>query len=268
MAIEAFPTASDIGGSGAGRIGTEENIVEATIINQGQSTILSGMEPSDGGGLTVTIASGQCYIDGYIVRLPSSEDVTLSDDSTGYLWLQLTGSGSYAVTATAWIETADLSSPPTSSALVTKYITSGGSISSVVDRERREGTGTIGGTYTGNGSYGESQEIIIGLTPRLVVARFKSATANDNYRWAMSNIFPGNVEWPDFDEENIGQRYLCARFEEVGFDDLAWIYRGDEQRGGIGIIPNGFIAYNESENFLDGLGMNHSSHEYVYLAWF
>jgi len=265
MVLEVFPTFNDIGGSGAGRIGTEENFVESMTVNQGLSTVLSGMEPSDGGGLTVTIAAGRCYAGGYLVTLPSSEDVTVSDDTTGYLWLQLTGADSYAVSATAWIETADLTSPPANAALITKFVTSGGSVSSVQDRERREGAGSIGGTYTGDGGADEHQEIDLGLTPRFVIARTKAATVNAQWRWSLSNIFPGNTAWPDFDADKPGIFFLCTRFDESGVDDAMWEDRANEDGPGLGIIPNGFKAYNRSSS---GLGMNDDGYEYVYLAWF
>ena len=260
MAIEVFPTTSDIGGAGTGRSSTEETISQVLGIGIGQSSVLAGMAPSDGGGLTVTIAAGRCCIGGYIVRASSSEDVAVSDDTTGYLWLQLTGAASYDVTATAWVETADLTSPPANAALITKFVTSGGSVSSVQDRERREGAGTISGTYTGDGGADEHQEIDLGLTPRVVIARnleLMTSTA----RWSISNVFPGNTAWPDFDESRQGIPFLCTRIDSdtQQFDDR--IATGP----GLGIIPNGFEAYNQ---YNSGVGMNDDGKVYVYLAWF
>ena len=270
MAIEVFPTANDIGGAGTGRSSTEESIAQLLGLGVGETTILSGFTASAvASELNVRLAPGRASIGGYIIRNPDFITVPVSYDTTGYLLLQLTGADTYDATATAWVETADLSSPPANSALVTKFITSGGAISSVTDRERREGTGTIGGTYTGNGGVGDTQEINLGLTPRLVVARTKAATVNSTYRWAMSNIFPGNVEWDNFDEDRIGIPYMCGLFDEDGYDDMHWEVRCNEDGPGLGIIPDGFITYNATDSDSStGRGMNYSGMEYVYLAWF
>jgi len=260
MVLEVFPSYSDIGGSGTGRAATESNLLDSFDRLSVQSTILSGMEPSDGGGLTLTIAPGRCRIAGYIVRLTAAENFTLPDDSTGYIWLIITGSIPGAAD-TSLIRTDDLETPPTApGALVTKYITSGGSISSVVDRERREGEGMIMGSYAGEGGEDDQQTIDLGLTPRLVYSRSR------NFEWpiprfnfAISNIFPGNVEWPDFDETRQGiPWWLLSSAED-------WPGTA-ETSGGLGIIPDGFIAYNSLSN--DVNGMNITGITYDYIAWF
>jgi len=268
MAIEVFPTTSDIGGAGTGRSSTEETISQVLGIGIGQSSVLAGMAPSDGGGLTVTIAAGRCCIGGYIVRASSSEDVAVSDDTTGYLWLQLTGAASYDVTATAWIETADLTAPPANAALITKFVTSGGSVSSVQDRERREGEGILTGSYTGDGAANVHQEIDLGLTPRLVMARARVFAVGSDANFSISNIFPGNMEWTDFDESLIGLPWWFTISTSGGSPGVpATNFQPDaNDSGGLGIIPNGFKAYNDHAT--TGWGMNRSGQAYDYIVWF
>ena len=191
MAIEVFPTAQDIGGDGTGRTATEENMVQTLARFSTQNTILSGMTPADGGGLSLTVAAGRCYIAGYLIRLPDFESVTVTDDDTKYVWLQLTGADSYAVSATAWVETDDLTSPPADAALVTKVITSSGGIDEVDDSARREGAGHRAGTYTGD-NVDAGQDIDLGLTPRFVRVNHPgyAPAVNDD---RISNIWPGNA---------------------------------------------------------------------------
>ena len=215
------------------------------------------------------LAPGRASIGGYIIRNPDFLNVPVSDDTTGYLWLQLTGADTYDATATAWVETADLSSPPANGALVTKFITSGGIVDSTDDRMRREGAGTMSGLYTGDGGSDVHQEIDLGLTPRFVIAR-NLQEMTSTYRFAFSNVFPGNEEWPDFDDAWDDRRGIPF-FSTL----LRNPFTGDPDRqnwderisagGGLGIIPRGFEAYNQ---YNSGVGMNDSGKEYVYLAWF
>jgi len=196
MAIEVFPTANDIGGSGTGRTATEENMVQTLDRFSSRSSILSGMVPSAGTGLAVDVAAGRCQIDGYLVRFTATEAVTVTASETDdYLWLQLTGAGDSppAVTATAWVETNDLSSPPANAALVAKFTSSGSAVTPVEDDERREGCGFITGTYTGDG-VDAGQEIDLGLTPSFVkVNNPSSAPGDEGGSKRMSNIWPGNA---------------------------------------------------------------------------
>jgi len=194
MAIEVFPTANDIGGSGTGRTATEENMVQTLDRFSSRSSILSGMVPSAGTGLAVDVAAGRCQIDGYLVRFTATEAVTVTASKTDYyLWLQLTGAGDSppAVTATAWVETANLTSPPANAALVAKFTTSGSAVTAIADDERREGCGFITGTYTGDGG---SQDIDLGLTPSFVKVNNPSyAPGDEGGSKRISNIWPGNA---------------------------------------------------------------------------
>jgi len=266
MAIEVFPTANDIGGAGTGRSSTEENIAQFSGIGIGQSTILSGFTAAEGVGLNVLLAPGRASIGGYIIRNQGFLNVPVTDETTGYLWLQLPGADVYNATEPGWVETADLSSPPDNSALVTKFIAAGGAVTDTDDRMRREGAGMITGSYTGDGGTDDFQEIDLGLTPRFVIAR-NNAPVGVNWKWAFSNVFPGNVEWPDFDDpwdERRGLPFFCTR---CGGNDDDTI-RFDERitaGGGLGIIPRGFEAYND---YSEPGGMNANLREYYYIAWF
>ena len=193
MAIEVFPTANDIGGSGTGRTATEENMVQTLDRFSSPSSILSGMVPSIGTGLAVDVTAGRCQIDGYLVRFTATEAVTVTASKTDYyLWLQLTGAGDSppAVTATTWVETANLTSPPANAALVAKFTSSGSAVTPVEDDERREGCGFITGTYTGNGSASaHTQSISLGATPSYV------RLTNPNYPPA-EDVLRETIIWP------------------------------------------------------------------------
>ena len=196
MAIEVFPTANDIGGSGTGRTATEENMVQTLDRYGTQSSILSGMGlPASAVDLDLEIAAGRAWIDGYLVRLNSTETVTITASSTVYLWLQLTGAGDSppVVTATAWVETATLTNPG-NAALVGKITTSGSAITATDDEPRREGAGYVVGTYTGNAS--STQTIDLGATPRAVTVTYNTSVAIST---ASAESWPGNAELPDDD---------------------------------------------------------------------
>ena len=203
MAIEVFPTANDIGGSGTGRTASEQNMIQGVYPETAQATILSGMVPGEGAGLDMSVAAGRALIDGYIVRLTTVESFTVTDDATKYVWLQLTGTDAYAVTAAAFIETADLTEP-TAAALVTKVVSSGGDIDAVDDSDRREGYGYIVGTYLGTGSIeADTQDIDLGQTPRYVKISnpdsTPSATSLGDITWLrQSFIWPGNTPLSGF----------------------------------------------------------------------
>jgi len=193
MAIEVFPTAQDIGGDGTGRTATEENMVQTLDRFSTQSTILSGMVPSAGTGLAVDVAPGRALIDGYLVRFTATEAVTVTGSLTDYyLWLKLTGAGDDppAVSATAWVEVADLTAQA-NAVLVAKFTTDGSAVIDIEDNERREGAGYLTGTYTGD-NVDAGQDIDLGLTPRFVRVNHPgyAPAVNDD---RISNIWPGNA---------------------------------------------------------------------------
>jgi len=236
MAIEVFPTANDIGGSGTGRTGTEENMVQTLDRYSTQSSILSGMTlPASAVDLDLEVAAGRAWIDGYLVRFPAAETVTITASSTVYLWIQLTGAGDSppAVTATAWVETATLTNPG-NAALVGEITTSGSAITGTDDEMRREGAGYIIGTYEGNGN--PNQDIDLGATPRAVTVavRVGSESTGDLY-FENAEIWVGNATLP--------------------------IHWGDSN---LVIIKDGFKAYGVGAT--DGL--NRSSTDYTYIAHF
>jgi len=245
MAIEVFPTANDIGGSGTGRTASEQNMIQALTPGSPQNTILSGMTPGEGTGLAMAVDAGTALIEGYLVRLTAVESFTVTDDATKYVWLQLTGPDAYAVTAAAFVETADLTAP-TSSALITEVVSSSGDIDSVDDSSRREGFGQACGSFTGDG--GATQEIDLGATPRYVVAR-NTETAGD-FHMSWSNIHPGDSVL----ETNPTQ--LATDLDTVD-PNISWA--DAESDGGLRIIKDGFKAIGN---------MNVTSKVYLYIAWF
>ena len=233
MAIEVFPTANDIGGSGTGRTASEQNMIQSVTPGNPKNTILSGMVPAEGTGLAMAVATGTALIEGYLVRLTAVESFTVTDDATKYVWLQLTGTDAYAVTAAAFIETATLTEP-TSSALVAKVVSSGGDISSVEDDERREGFGFITGTYTGAGSY---LTVDLGHTPLRVVVSY-----NGRDSIAYSKVWPGNAGYPTFATSTLSNDAIVETVKD-GF-----------KVGGTSGPP--------------GVGFNNAGTVYSYIAWF
>jgi hypothetical protein len=236
MAIEVFPTANDIGGSGTGRTATEENMVQTLDRFSSPSSILSGMVPSAGTGLAVDVAAGRCQIDGYLVRFTATEAVTVTASETDdYLWLQLTGAGDSppAVTATTWVETNDLSSPPANAVLVAKFTTSGSAVTGIEDNERREGCGFITGTYTGTGS--GYQTIDLGGTPSYVRVSYNQMDAV-----ARSKVWPGNTAYPTF--------------TSMDWDADVETVKDGFKVGGTAVPPS--------------IGFDTSGYTYSYIAWF
>jgi hypothetical protein len=233
MAIEVFPTANDIGGSGTGRTGTEENMVQTLDRYSTQSSILSGMTlPASAVDLDLEVAAGRAWIDGYLVRFPAAETVAITASSTVYLWLKLTGAGDSppAVTATAWVETATLTNPG-NAALVGKITTSGSAITATDDENRREGAGYIIGTYTGDGT--TSQDIDLGATPRAVTVTTRAD---------VNTVYSENAEiW-------LGNATLPVK----------------QTNSNIVIIKDGFKAYDDDP----ATGLNDGSRVYTYIAHF
>jgi len=235
MAIEVFPTANDIGGSGTGRTATEENMVQTLDRFSSPSSILSGMVPSAGTGLAVDVTAGRCQIDGYLVRFTATEAVTVTASKTDYyLWLQLTGAGDSppAVTGTTWVETADLTSPPANAALVAKFTSSGSAVTPVEDDERREGCGFITGTYTGAGSY---LTVDLGQTPSRVVVSYDQRDTI-----AYSKVWQGNAAYPTY--------------SSMDWEAQVEIVKDGFKVGGTSVPPS--------------VGFNNSGTVYSYLAWF
>ena len=236
MAIEVFPTANDIGGSGTGRTATEENMIHTLDRFSSASSILSGMVPSAGTGLAVDVAAGRCQIDGYLVRFTATEAVTVTASKTDYyLWLQLTGAGDSppAVTAATWVETANLTSPPANAALVAKFTPSGSAVTEIDDDERREGAGYLIGSYTGDGG---TQSIDLGATPRWV--KISPVGGSDD-------LVRESMVWP-------GNEALPAGAYDSGADLMRLIV----------LIKDGFSAQG------DGDGNNYTGRIYTYIAWF
>tara|TARA_R100001244_G_scaffold61449_1_gene51484 strand:+ start:114 stop:818 length:705 start_codon:yes stop_codon:yes gene_type:complete len=234
MAIEVFPTANDIGGSGTGRTASEQNMIQSVTPGNPKNTILSGMVPAEGTGLAMAVATGTALIEGYLVRLTAVESFTVTDDATKYVWLQLTGTDAYEVTAAAFIETDNLTEP-TAAALVARVVSSSGDIDDVFDDYRREGFGFITGTYTGIGSGTNPLTIDLGLTPSYVRASYD---AGDVY--ALSKVWPGNLAYPTFDS-----------IDSSGLD-IETVKDGFRVRGTAG----------------SGTAFNKAGTVYNYIAWF
>ena len=233
MAIEVFPTAQDIGGSGTGRTATEENMVQTLDRFSTQSTILSGMVPSAGTGLAVDVTAGRALVDGYLVRFTATEAVTVTASKTDYyLWLKLTGAGDDppAVSATAWVEVADLT-PQANAVLVAKFTTSGSAVTGIGDDERREGAGYEVGSFTGDSS--ATQTIDLGKTPAYVSVQDNDDTGGAGLRSGHSNIWPGNLSL------TAGYTWAASNY--------------------IKIVKDGFLVAGT---------YNTNSDDYTYVAWF
>ena len=124
------------------------------------------------------------------------------------------------------------------------------------------------GSYTGDGGANVHQEIDLGLTPRLVMARARVFAVGSDANFSISNIFPGNMEWTDFDESLIGLPWWFTRSTSGGSEGVpATNFQPDaNDSGGLGIIPNGFKAYNDHAS--TAWGMNRSGQDYDYIVWF
>jgi len=102
----------------------------ATLFNN-VGFVMSGMSVSDGGGLVATVATGYCYVpdSNELKRVyhSSSSNVTCTDDSTNYVYINSAGTLSVSASATESDKT-----------LLAKVVCASGSITSITDCARRQ----------------------------------------------------------------------------------------------------------------------------------
>jgi hypothetical protein len=87
----------------------------------GMPAAVSGLDLSDGGGLTVLIGAGQALIDG-AVTLDVADDADLADDTRNHVWLGQAGDP---------VVTTDLLAPAGVKAYLGSVITAGGAITGI-----------------------------------------------------------------------------------------------------------------------------------------
>jgi hypothetical protein len=167
MAYERiFPTENDVGTSDTvGRVMTEPNMVnwfretmprqvheesDGTVHASTRSAALTGLAPSDGGGLVVNFAAGTAIVDGYYVNLTGTTAHTCTDEEMNHVYLQLTVDGQSKVDG-AQLVSGSVWGDTTRGLLLANVDCTGGDIQSIED-ERRSGNGIVCGRYTGDGN--------------------------------------------------------------------------------------------------------------------
>lgn len=98
--------------------------------------VVSGLNLSDGGGLTLNVSSGYALINGYLVSSDATESVTLTDNATNYIYLELTRDG--VTNNITNISVVAYTSPQveTDRCYLGKVTTSGGAISNITEDRR------------------------------------------------------------------------------------------------------------------------------------
>jgi hypothetical protein len=182
MAFErVFPTENDVGTSDTvGQVATEPNLLsllknlfprqkhteqDDTKHFTSRSFVISGLAPTDGGGLTLNLSVGSAIVDGYFVNVDAQAGHTLNDDTTNFVYLQVTRDGGNKVDGAQFVNgSADRDT--TDAIIVAIVSTASGSIVTVKD-ERRFSNHTICGQYRGDGTI--NRTIDLEQTPILVM---------------------------------------------------------------------------------------------------
>lgn len=182
MATERiFPTENDVGSADTyGQVATEATLINwlkglfprqkhensaGTKYFTSASFVITGLAPSDGGGLTLDVAAGKAIVDGYYVNITGTTNHTLVDDTTNYVYLQLTRDGSDKVTGAQFVNGA--ATRDTTDAIILSVVsTASGSIVTFSD-ERRWNNGIVCGRYTGDATL--NRTIDLEQTPVLVI---------------------------------------------------------------------------------------------------
>jgi hypothetical protein len=187
MTTKIILTSRDVGGSGLGRKATEANVSQLFNIWR-DAFVITGLAPTDGGGLVVDIAAGEALIDGYHYRRDNVENVTVNASETDADWyLQLTKT-SGLVTGVTWVRVLDAdpdgSDDPADSCRMFRVTTGGASITTLTDH-RRIKRDIHYGDYAGND--GNNRTIAIGFRPVMVMVKGDAGTQAEI--WGVSPIY-------------------------------------------------------------------------------
>lgn len=178
---EIFPTELDVGDGGLGRVFTESNWLKLfsveNSLHRGVNYVKSGLDQSGVSGLDVTYNGGIAVINGYVAEI-DSDTVSLADDATNYVYVQLTRDVNGNVDGVTF-NAETTTTPPADSVLIRQVVTSGGAVSGTQNRDARiKGPNGTWGQYVGNGA-ASNRQIQTGFTPLVVIAA-DNGTAGDD----------------------------------------------------------------------------------------
>lgn len=134
MAVKIFPTVNDVGGGGAGKVITEDNLVKLIKMFLGQNFVLSGFTvPASSTTLNLDVAAGEANIAGYRVVIDTATTVTCTASVTNYIYLKLTRDASKNVTG-ATFEVNTTGTAPADSILIATAVTDASTVTSTTDK--------------------------------------------------------------------------------------------------------------------------------------
>jgi hypothetical protein len=176
MALEIWPTENAVGGANLGRVAKESNFVAKSLevvfqpMGTSRNFVVSGLAPSDGGGLVVDVAAGSAWIDGYHVKQTATQNVTCNASESAQVWYWQLTKSSGLVTGAQWLRildpAADGSDDPADSVPIFRVTTSASDITEAFDL-RHGAPGMKHFTYTGNNS--ANRELDTTLIPKMVL---------------------------------------------------------------------------------------------------
>lgn len=176
MSFSIWPTESRVG---AYQNDYSDRVREAQlagwILDRGRSPLAAfvadGLEISGGDGMTVNIASGRAFINGFMVVNSTTFNLSgIQDDDTNYIWLSLTRTSGLVTDATFSANTTGVA-PSSDSVLVGKAVLVSGATTpynSLVNPRINSGS------YVAD--YGGAVELFLGAQPKAVVVTIESGS--------------------------------------------------------------------------------------------
>lgn len=141
-----FPTANDVYGSGSagdGNVLAEASLAALWAKNMGEvhNYTISGAAASvPGSGLSLTIPTGEHWIEGYYIDTGGSDTVAVTNNATTYTYMTLDRDGSNNVTGVSLVNTATLGDCFGTDCLPLYTVTaSAGNITAIYDLKRSRG---------------------------------------------------------------------------------------------------------------------------------
>ena len=132
-----FPSLNDISVvEFEGDTGTEATLTQWINNFSHQNFVLNGFGTSAGAGLNVDVASGIAMVNGFRVSVPAATTVVMADDTTNYIFLQLSFDGSSHVDGVDFT-TNTTGVAPSDSVLICTVLTAASAIVTITDKMQR-----------------------------------------------------------------------------------------------------------------------------------
>jgi hypothetical protein len=185
MTVRIFPSKNDVGATGEGKIGNEDNVSGISGAPWRRNFIVSGLSYRSFDGLDVSIHPGEAIISGYRFftlgdGFPEKLTFTVNASETDAVWYMKLAKTGGLVTGIEWVRVLspalDGSDDPADSIPIIQ-VTSDTTTITELQWGHRAGKGYIYGEYTGNGSTSTPLTISLGqFRPFIVVVAGANAT--------------------------------------------------------------------------------------------